>query len=187
MADRILFSPDDVDFSLLKEEDFTSIHSFKCGVEEIDDFFHTEVRLCAKYHYLFPYKCVLRSTGEIVGLFTLANDVVLLEYEDKIEYLDYRHEYSDIFLRHTSYPAINIGHLAVKYDLQSRGIGQLIVNFVAASFANQTISGCQFVTVDALNVPRTIDFYQLKLGFEFLTLNDLGHHTRRMYLGIFPE
>ena len=186
MVEKILFSAEDVEISSLNEEDYGSLATFSCGEEEIDDFFHSEAHLCAKYHYLSPYKCILRSTGEIIGLFTLANDVVMLEYEDRAEHLDYTHEYSNIFIRQTSYPAINIGHLAVRKDLQSRGIGRLLVNFVAASFAQQTISGCQFVTVDALNNAKTINFYELKLGFEFLTLNDLTHHTRRMYLSLIP-
>ncbi len=181
------FSANDIDFSPLTESDYKAISSFSCGEEMLDKFFLTEMTLCAKYHYLLPYKCTLIPTGEIVAIFTLANDVVLLEYEDIIDFLNYNHEYSDIFPRQTSYPAINIGHLAVRKDLQSKGIGSLIVNFIAATFSNQSIAGCQFITVDALNNPHTLDFYQLKLGFEFLTLSDMNKESRRMYLDIFTQ
>lgn len=167
------------------ESDYGSLSSFSCGCEEIDDFFHDEVALCAKYGYLIPYKCVYKSTGEMVGLFTLANDILSLEYEDMIDFPCLADEYCDIFRRQPTYPAVNIGHLAVCEDVQSKGIGKLIVEFVAQTFSIWRIAGCQFVTVDALNNPKAISFYQDKLGFEFQTLSDMNKHTRRMYLDIF--
>lgn len=184
MEEKIRFSADDISISKVSESDYQSFSDFYCGVDEIDDFFHDEVALCSKYNYLIPYKCTLSKTDEIVGLFTLANDILALEYEDKIDFPNLASEYCDIFCRQPTYPAVNIGHLAVRKDLQSRGIGQLIVEFVQVTFATIRLAGCQFVTVDALNNLRTIRFYQDKLGFEFQTLSDLGNHTRRMYLDI---
>lgn len=186
MVESTLFSVDDIHLSPLTISDFESVKSFYCGVEELDDFFHDEIWLCAKYHYLIPYKCTLIS-GEIVGIFTLANDVIALEEDDKIEFPQMSPEYNWIFKRQCSYPAVNIGHLGVKTEFQSRGIGQIIVNFVAATFRNDPIAGCQFISVDSLNNQRTINFYNQKLGFQFLTVYDLGKHTRRMYLDIFTH
>lgn len=187
MAESILFSVDDIDMSPLMESDFESVTSFSCGVKELDDFFHDEIWLCAKFHYLIPYKCTLSDSGEIVGIFTLANDVIALEEDDKIEFPQMSPEYNWIFKRQSSYPAINIGHLGVKSKFQSKGLGQIIVNFVAATFRNDPIAGCQFISVDALNNHRTINFYELKLGFQFLTVYDMGKHARRMYLDIFTH
>lgn len=42
------------------------------------------------------------------------------------------------------------------------------------------ISGCQFITVDSLNNPRTNKFY-LKYGFINQTNTDINKTTRRMY------
>lgn len=187
MEEIIHFSVDDIELSRLEDSDFNDLADFSCGVDKIDDFFHDEAALCSKYHYLIPYKCKLSKTGEIIGAFTLANDLLALEEDDKIDFPSMNPEYNWIFKRQRSYPAINIGHLAVKTEYQSKGLGKIIVDFVAATFANQPLAGCQFVTVDALKNPRTLDFYQLKLGFEFLTFRDAdsSHHTRRMYLDIF--
>lgn len=69
--------------------------------------------------------------------------------------------------------------------MQSQNIGRIIAEFVQMTFANIRIAGCQFVTVDALNNYRVINFYHDKLGFGFQTVSDLGKHTRRMYLQIF--
>lgn len=187
MAESTLFSVDDINLSLLTPADIDRVSKFSCGVEELDDFFHDEIWLCAKYHYLIPYKCTRASTEEIVGIFTLANDVIALEKDDKIEFPLISPEYNRIFKRQCSYPAVNIGHLGVKSECQSKGLGQIIVNFVAATFRNDPIAGCQFISVDALNNLRTINFYETKLGFQFLTIFDLGKRTRRMYLDIFTQ
>lgn len=169
----------------MTESDCRSFSDFYCGNKEIDDFFHNEAALCLKYKYLIPYKCTLQGCDEIVGAFTLANDILRLEYEDKNEFHNISPEYTDIFQRQTSYPAINIGHLAVRHDMQSRGIGCFIVDFVRMTFAIYKMSGCQFVTVDALNTPDTIRFYHDKAGFEFQTRTDYNKPTRRMYIDIF--
>lgn len=187
MAEKIHFSVSDVILSRISESDFQSLSSFSCGCAEIDSFFHDEMQLCFKYSYLIPYKCVIKESGEIVGLFTLANDILSLDYEDKIDFPNLAFEYADIFRRQPTYPAINIGHLAVREDMQSKGIGQLIVEFIRISFTHLRISGCQFITVDTLNNYRTLSFYTDKLGFEFQTLSDIGNHTRRMYLDIFSQ
>jgi GNAT superfamily N-acetyltransferase len=187
MEEKIPFSGSDLDFSPITESDSISLSDFSCDVAELDDFFHDEILLCYKYHYLIPYKCTSATTGELLAVFTLANDVLALEYEDKINFPKLSPEYDNIFQRQPFYPAVNIGHLGVRKDLQSRGIGKLVVEFVAASFAEYQLSGCQFVTVDAINNNRTIRFYKDKIGFEFQTLSDMGKHTRRMYLDIFTQ
>lgn len=184
MTAKTHFSATEVNFSPLDESDFQSLSVFTCGVPEIDHFFHNEVRLCSKYHYLSPYKCTLIETGEIVGLFTLANDVLVLDYEDKIEFPNLSLEYFDIFTRQPSYPAVNIGHLAVKTTYQSKGIGQIIIEFLTETFSEYRLSGCQFVTVDALNNVRALRFYQDIMGFECQTLSDVNKPTRRMYLDL---
>lgn len=185
MEEKIRYSVSDISISPITESDIKSLSNFYCGVSEIDEFFHDEVELCAKYKYLIPYKCTLISTGELIGAFTLANDILRLEYEERVNFPNLNNEYGDIFLRQTTYPAINIGHLAVRIDMQSRGIGKYILDFVIMTFTKYRISGCQFVTVDALNNQRTISFYEDKVGFEFQTVTDLNNHTRRMYFEIF--
>lgn len=187
MEEKIRFSVSDISISPITESDIKSLSDFYCGVSEIDEFFHDEASLCAKYKYLIPYKCTLKETGEIIGAFTLANDILRLEYEDRINFPNLNIEYDEIFLRQTTYPAINIGHLAVRSDMQSKGIGKYILDFVIMTFSKYRISGCQFITVDALNNHRTTSFYEDKIGFDFQTVTDINKHTRRMYLEIFTS
>ncbi len=187
MAARIRYSPAELSFAPLSDEDFAELGTFSCGVETIDSFFRNQAELCSRYSYLIPYKCTHRDSGEILGLFTLSNDVIALEYEDKYDFPNLPDEYEAIFRQQTSFPAVNIGHLAVRSDRQSKDIGRLIVVFVAETFAHYRMTGCQFITVDALNNHRAINFYQSVLGFEFQTASDIGKPTRRMYLDIFTD
>lgn len=185
MEERIHFSPEEISISRLTESDVSLLSDFYCGVAEIDSFFQTEAIICGRYHYLIPYKCILKETGEIIGAFTLANDVLMLEFEDKTEIADTLPEYFDVFKHQASYPAVNIGHLAVKNGFQSQGLGRLIIEFVEITLMYHSISGCQFITVDALNRDRTLKFYEYKCGFQFQTVTDVAKPTRRMYLPIF--
>lgn len=122
----------------------------------------------------------------IGAVFTLMNDTLMIESEDeKTDFFDeLRLEEEstvvDFFKRQSSFPAINIGHLGTSVDYQNNGIGMYIVEFVAGTFSQYRLAGCKFITVDALNNPRTLLFY-LKNQFYFQTSHDFYSTTRRMY------
>jgi hypothetical protein len=48
------------------------------------------------------------------------------------------------------------------------------------SFLSNNKTGCQFITVDALNNRDTLRFYE-KNGFSFVTLTDYNKPSRQMY------
>jgi len=114
------------------------------------------------------------------------NDALMIggetEKSDFIEGLRYEvgTDTVDFFNRQTSYPAINIGHLGVATAYQNHGIGMAIVDLVADTFSKYRQAGCQFITIDSLNNPRTTKFY-LANGFSFQTDRDFYSLTRRMY------
>lgn len=173
----------------LTEEDNKELASFSCGEEELDKFFHNEMLICSKYHYIASYCARDKSNGKIVAVFTLANDAVILgNPEDKADFMEQSSykipkEYKSVFEQQTSFPAVNIGHLGVRTDVQSRGIGRSVLEFVLHTFISFKVSGCQFVTVDSLNNQRTNKFYASN-GFNNLTDKDTKQSTRRMYLPI---
>lgn len=189
MEEKTLSSDIEISIERLKEEDNTELSSFSCGVRELDVFFHNEILICAKYHYFSPYCARKISNGEIVAIFTLANDAVVLDNsDDKDDFIqqsscNIKEEYISIFQLQTSYPAINIGHLGVRKDMQSKGIGEHILFFILKTFISYNMSGCQFITVDSLNNNRTNTFYA-RNGFLFQTNTDKNSSTRRMYLTI---
>ena len=169
----------------MNEADYNGLSAFSCGVKELDDFFLYEVKECVIHHYFAAYS-VVTSDGDIVAAFTLANDALMIgsqtEKEDFINDLKYDTDEDVVdFLSHqTSYPSINIGHLAVSTPFQGKGIGTLIVDVVTETYAKHKHSGCQFITVDALNKSSVTKFYYKNL-FSFQTISDASSSTRRMY------
>ena len=189
MVEKTQFSDIDISINKLLREDLKQVLSFSCGCEELDKFFHEEIYLCSKHHHVSAYCAKSVHNNEIVAIFTLANDSVVIDnIEDKEEFIleskaKISDEYISTFERQTSFPAINIGHLGVHKDMQSKGIGEQILDLVLYTFINYNTSGCQFITVDSLNNPRTNKFYA-KNGFLNQTDSDKYSSTRRMYLPI---
>lgn len=188
MEEKTPFSAIEFNILPLADEDKAAIQAFSCGCQELDDFFHHEVFLCARYGYVAAF-CAKNNKGEIIALFTLANDAIVLsstyEKQDFVEEVTewVNDAYQTIFEKQSSFPAINIGHLAVRTDYQCKHIGKDILDFVEATFSSYRAAGCQFITVDSLNNPRTNKFY-MSNGFQLQTNSDAHLPTRRMYLPI---
>lgn len=169
----------------MTDADIENMSAFSCGVDELDFFFQHEIKECIERHYLAAY-CVYTPENEIIAAFTLMNDALMIEGEferqEFFEDLKYEAETAilNFYKRQSSYPAINIGHLGVSSRHQCGGIGTAIICFVTTTFSHYTQAGCQFITVDALNNPRTIKFYY-RNGFSFQTSRDHCFKTRRMY------
>ena len=177
----------DIDFQikLFTEHDYDCLAHFNCGVEDLDNFFHNEIKDCIAHNFIACY-FALTPDGTIIAAFTLMNDAVMItgstEKEDFIDDLSYisTPEKINFFIRQTSFPAINIGHLGISSEYQGRGIGTAIIDFVAQTFATYRQAGCQFITVDAINNPAVTNFYCTN-GFYFQTNRDFYSSTRRMY------
>lgn len=169
----------------MTDADYENMSAFSCGVKELDDFFHFEVKECVQRRYLAAYSVFIES-GEIVAAFTLMNDALMIgsrtEKDDFIEDLRLEAEEDIVTFmnRQSSYPAINIGHLGISEKYQCLGIGSMIIDLVADTYARHRQSGCQFITVDALNNVRTTKFY-CRNFFGFQTNSDSTFPTRRMY------
>ena len=160
------------------------LSSFSCGVNSLDDFFQKEVVFCHKHGYLTAYVVRSKSSKIVIGVFALSNDVISLE-EDDVEEIKGKidDEYRFMLARQSSFPAVNVSHLAVSKEYQSRGIGRVIVSYIIAFVKRFKFSGVQFLTVDSMNNPRTNKFY-LELDFCNRSIDDMGEETRRMFLSI---
>ncbi|MDE5567300.1 MAG: GNAT family N-acetyltransferase [Muribaculaceae bacterium] len=169
----------------MTDSDYDILSEFSCGEDELDDFFRHEVKECVDRHYLSAY-CVTHTGGEIIALFTLMNDALMItSHTEKSDFISDLRLYTDtnavdFFKLQSSYPAINIGHLGTSSKYQNMGIGTTIIDLVIETFSNYKQAGCQFVTVDSINKPRTTAFY-CRNGFSFQTSKDAYSPTRRMY------
>lgn len=161
-------------------EDY-SILSFSCGDDiwdkDLDDFLHND----AKPHYreLMSVTYVLEDNGCTAAFFSLLNDKVSIEDVDsKSQWKKYFQSGLDIRKKFKSYPAIKIGRLAVNKDLQGKGLGQTLLDYVKGKYVDDIHSGCMYITVDAYK--KSVPFYT-KNGFRPLSERDINEDTRLMY------
>lgn len=160
------------------------LSAFSCGDETLDDFFHYEIYGCIIHKYLAAYTIFHKE--ELIGVFTLMNDALMIassdEKQDFLDDLQYEVHESDVdfFSQQTSYPALNIGHLGISTKWQGNEIGSIIIKYIVNTYANYKSSGCQFLTVDALNNSSTMRFY-MRNGFNCQTTSDIASTTRRLY------
>lgn len=192
MVGKIQFSVSDISIERLSKEDRGDLLNFSCGTDEkekeLNDFFHSDnLFLCDKHHFFSVYIIRQKSTSSLLAVFTLANDSIgLLSKDDEKDLKEevcphVAQDYNERWNHQEAFPAINICHLGVNSLFHSLGIGSILIKLILKTFAEYNTSGCQFVTVDSLNNPRTNKFYQ-KNGFSNLSNSDSAALTRRMYI-----
>ena len=174
--------------------DATVFKEFRCGIKKMDDFIHEGLDLSVKNNFCKLYK--VTRNGEIVALFALSFDSLILDYEDKTELketdsLGVDSQYEEVFWSKRHYPALEIAYLAVRKDLRGSDIGSFLINSIAEMAATQTLAGCQFLTVEALSKAkeREQDYsataFYYKNHFESCELPNASKDTLRMYRALY--
>ena len=162
------------------------IKPFDCGVTDLNDFLFSDAKICLRYLSATTY--LFENKDKTVAYYSLQNDLLHINpHTDK----DFDKEISDIiadkdysFLLEmkdiSTYPAAKIGRFAVDMEFQHSGYGTQILHLIIMSFLANNKTGCQFITVDALNNAETLRFYE-KNGFSYVTLLDCNKTSRQMY------
>jgi ribosomal protein S18 acetylase RimI-like enzyme len=168
-------------------DDYT-LQCFDCGYSDLNDFLFNDSKIHLRH--LRYTTTLLETENRTIAYYSLANDLLVIkDYEDFRQEMDsfsdtcIEPDYREQFFEQAMYPAVKIGRLAVDVDFQSRGVGSFILNSLVESFTVNNKTGCQFITVDALNdhkEQRAIRFYE-RHGFNLLTLSDMGSNSRAMY------
>lgn len=160
-------------------KDFKLLENFECGVKQMDDFIHDHLQSCNDNHYCTTYAAVDISTARVAGLFALSFDSVTLDggdFEDMrigaatTDILDVDESFRERLESKTVYPALEITYIAVSKDYQRMGVGSELVDAVVKKAKTQNMSGCLFLTVNALHTPQysAVAFYE-KCRFAILT------------------
>jgi GNAT superfamily N-acetyltransferase len=145
-------------------DDFTDFHSFDCNDEDLNDFVwndakrHKDLLIAETYAFKFVDDQGLATAP--VAFASLSNDLIPLPS-------DLKDDYGLGGFLYKNFPAVKIGRLAVHKDLQDENIGTDILNILKVLFITNNRTGCRFITVNAINRPRTLNFY-LKNDFQFL-------------------
>lgn len=145
------------------QEVIDNCQPFRCGDEDLDDFFANNAIAYERELMGKTYCWVLRNdVRKIVGMITLANASIQtthLQNHPRRKINDHI-AYSK---QGRTYPGVLIGRLGVSIDFQGSQfrVGAQIMDFIKAwfrSYDNKT--GCRFVLVDAVNNEHAIRYYE---------------------------
>lgn len=113
------------------------------------------------------------ADSKVVAMFSICNDVISFSKSKMKRLFKQGHRYDD-------YPAVKLTRIGTDVDYQGLGIGSIMVTLIKTFFTIKTIAACRFITVNAYNNEKTLNFYS-KNDFLFLTPTDESEELRTMY------
>ena len=160
------FSLDDC--SIAKVCSASDLASFRCGDDDLDDFFANEAYLYSKQLLGKTYFFISNDDShKIVGAFTVANDSIKASLISKSTRNKLQRSIPNA-KRTRSYPAVLIGRLGVASGLRGLNIGSDMLDYIKEVFSDDNNrTGCRYVVVDAYNNPDVLAFYE-KNDFRYL-------------------
>ena len=127
-----------------------TIVSFNCGDEDLNDFILNESLHYRQARLAVSYVIEKRSTKQVVGFFSLANDKVSVsDFENKTDFNRFRKKRFINEKRLKSYPAAKICRLGIDISAKGQSLGTFILDFIKSYFVIDNKTGCRFLTVDA--------------------------------------
>ncbi len=173
------------DYSFNKLELNSTPKPFICGSDEfsedLNQFFredapeHLKELLAVTYYY--------ESSNHTVAYFSVINDKIINKDEEEKTISNNLVRKIPNEKRRPNYPAAKVARLGVHVNYQSQNLGSEILTFVKRFFVDNNKTGCRFITVDARNETRVLNFYKNN-GFKFLTEHDNEDDTRLMYFDL---
>ena len=156
--------------------DYSVFTGFSCCLPEdddrdLDDFIrddaenHLRDRMAVTYGVFFLEE---EFYSMPLAFFTLHNDAITITTEG---------------YAYKSSPAVKIGRLGVHADLQGQGIGTEILSMVKTFMCANNRTGCRYITLDAYNKPRVVNFYE-RNGFIMLRQPKPNHEQAPMYFDL---
>ena len=134
---------------------------FDCGDEDLNEFLLKDSFENIKNNLCTIFLCIYEE--DVIGFFSLSADSIKINDELKIQY--------------PQYPAIKIGRLAVSKEFQNQHIGSSMIDWVVGFCRNLGNEiGIRFVSVDAYNNAKTINFYNHN---QFVELESVKKKKRR--------
>ncbi|MCF0185190.1 MAG: N-acetyltransferase [Bacteroidaceae bacterium] len=156
------------DCSLAKVSSAEDLVAFRCGDEDLDDFFVHDAFLYSQQLLGKTYFFVSNDEkNRIVGAFTVSNDSIKASLISKSTRNSLQRKIPNS-KRTRSYPAVLIGRLGVAASLKGNNIGSDIIEYIKAIFSDDSNrTGCRYVVVDAYNRRDVLSFNE-KNGFKYL-------------------
>ena len=161
----------DCHFKVERLSDFSVLDSFKCGVAQMDNFIHGNLKFCDANHYCstFVVRDIINDT--IAALFSLSFDSVNLnpdDFEDLsigaagTDDLAVDETFRSTFEKKYSYPALEITYFAIDKNYRGQGLGRELIDVIVDRAKTQDVAACLFLTVNALHTKEysAVGFYE---------------------------
>lgn len=178
----------DGEFKLIKMGEDHNLLPFDCGIDDLNEFLNKDSKIHLKYLCSTTY--LIESKDRTVAYYTLLNDLLNIsptynkDFKSEIKRLTKEHfNFYIEMLRVNLYPAAKIGRFAVDNEYQGKGIGSSLLKSILISFLFHNKTGCQFLTVDALNNKDTLRFYE-KNNFKYVPFHDISAPSLPMYFNL---
>lgn len=139
------------------------LNSFACGRKQLDQFLREDAKQYQDLGLTTTITVFSENHEGIVGYFSLSADAVLLKNSEQFE-LGLGINFSIRYI-----PAAKITKLAVSSPLQNQKIGRQLISLICGLASIDRIA-IRLLTVDAVNTPKIIGFYE-SVGF-VTSLND---------------
>ncbi|MBR5314246.1 MAG: GNAT family N-acetyltransferase [Clostridia bacterium] len=169
-------------FGFFTREKAVHCKPFRCGDDDLDEFFlqdaflQSDELLCKNYCFTLD-----DNPTTIVAAFTLANDSIKKIPGSRKKKVEKKIPREKLY---SSYPAVMIGRLGISADFQGQHLGSDVLSFIKAWFVDPlNKTGCRFLLVDSYNKPNNLSFYQ-RNGFNYLFSTE---EQEREFRGIKPE
>ncbi len=185
-----------MNFVIERLTDVGELKDFRCGVKAMDTFIQDGLGMSVVNHYCNAYAVRVSDRDVLLAIFALSFDSLDLDADDKedlmtgnsVEVPSVTLDYKEIFLNKTRYPAIEITYLAVDERYAKRGLGRIIIENIVKKAQEQELAGCQFLTVEALNVREhnATGFYS-RCGFSPCEIPNPNKGVLRMYRTLYPQ
>ena len=176
--------------TLYRLEPSSSIKPFDCNNKDLNEFLFENAK--AYLVQLLSVTYLLETDEETIAYFNVSNDSIRLEdlidnpEDKKVKRSKIRKVFGLIphdKRGYESFPAVKIGRFAVNKKHQGEKIGTTLMDYIKGYFLDNNKTGCRFITLDAINDPKIIEFYK-RNGFDFLTERDVTDDSRMMFFDL---
>ncbi|WP_397361881.1 GNAT family N-acetyltransferase [Paenibacillus sp.] len=146
----------------IQEGDQSLLEQFQCDDEVTVRKFLTEEALNLHLLNLASTRLYFNEEGNLVGYFTLYNDMMQIGKSKRIKHKVYVPSYK-------FYPAVKLHYLGVDSRYRKNGFGEyLLLSVLEIVTEIARLSGCIFLSVESL--PNAVGFYN-KYEFQYLSNN----------------
>lgn len=161
----------DCNFKVDRIADFSVLENFECGVAQMDNFIHGNLKFCDANHYCSTFVVRDSSNDSIAALFSLSFDSVNLDTDDfedlsigaaGTDDVEVDETFRSTFEEKYSYPALEITYFAIDKNYRGQGLGRELIDVIVERAKTQDVAACLFLTVNALHTKEysAVGFYE---------------------------